>query len=179
MRQYIDLLRAKDVRRLSPSPELMINIHSVTANFGIDQPLLSAALIGLVALLVGLAAWHAPLWRFWSASLIGSILVGPHIFGYDGAVLLLPIWLVMFRSESRVARLIATFLAAPLVFFCSVLDSPWPMIPSLALLAWLGALAWENQTGLKGRVSEEAAAALEEGYPAHRSREPFPLGADL
>ena len=154
MMQYIELLRAKDLRRLSPSPDLMINIYSVPANFGIDQPALSAALAVFVVVLTGLAVWRAPLWRFWSAGLIGSILVGPRTFGYDAAILLLAIWLILFRARTSRSRWIAAFFATPVGFFCLALSSPWPMIPSLTLVALLATLAWDNQVELRPRESE-------------------------
>jgi hypothetical protein len=146
MVSYVELLRAKNLPHLSPSPELMVNIHSLTANFGIEQPLVSVVLIALVSALVFVAVWHAPLWRFWCASLIGSILVGPHVFGYDAAMLLLPVWLVAAYSRSTLTRGFTTVLTIPLLFFCSALGVPWSTLPSLVLLCWLGALAWENRT---------------------------------
>ena len=152
MLSYVELLQAKDLRRLSPSPELMVNIHSVTANFGIDQPIISAVLIGLVAAILFGAVWRAPLWRFWSAALIGSVLVGPHIFGYDAAMLLLPVWLVTAHAERCQSRILAATVAVPLLFFCSLLESPWPMLTSVVLLSWLGALAWENRAALRAPV---------------------------
>lgn len=179
MVQYVELLRAKDIRRLSPSPELMINIHSVPANFGIDQPVLSAALVALVVVLMGLATWRAPLWRFWSASLIGSILVGPHIFGYDGAILLLAVWLILFSSGTCRARWVATFFATPIVFFCAILASPWPMIPSLTLLTLLATLAWDNQGELRQHRSREVAAARPDQVSRRKTGEPLAATADL
>jgi hypothetical protein len=147
MLSYVHLLQAKDLRRLSPSPDLMVNIHSITANFGIDEPLVSAGLIALVVAIMFVAVRRAPLWRFWSAILIGSVLVGPHVFGYDAAMLLLAVWLAASHAE-RASRVLATIAAVPLLFFCSLLDTPWPVVPSLVLLAWLGALAWENRADL-------------------------------
>ena len=148
MLSYVHLLQAKDLRRLSPSPDLMVNIHSITANFGIDQPVISAGLIALVVAIMFVAVRRAPLWRFWSAILIGSVLVGPHVFGYDAAMLLLAVWLVVSHAESRPSRVLAAIVAVPLLFFCSLLDTPWPVVPSLVLLAWLSALAWENRADL-------------------------------
>jgi hypothetical protein len=174
MIQYVELLRAKDLRRLSPSPDLMINIYSVTANFGIDQPALSAALAAFVVVLIGLATWRAPLWRFWSAGLIGSILVGPHVFGYDAAILLLAIWLVMFRAGASRSRWIAAFFATPVGFICLALTSPWPMIPSLTLLTLLATLAWDNQVELRLQTSEGIAKMPSPGV-SHR-KNPSTLG---
>jgi len=122
MLSYVHLLQAKDLRRLSPSPDLMVNIHSVTANFGIDQPVISAGLIGLVVMIMFVAVRRA--------------------------MLLLAVWLVTAHAESGPSRVLAAIVAVPLLFFCSLLDTPWPVVPSLVLLAWLGALAWENRADL-------------------------------
>jgi len=100
----------------------MVNIHSVTANFGIDQPVISAGLIGLVVMIMFVAVRRA--------------------------MLLLAVWLVTAHAESGPSRVLAAIVAVPLLFFCSLLDTPWPVVPSLVLLAWLGALAWENRADL-------------------------------
>ena len=144
MKQYADLLLAKDIRGLSPSPELMINVHSIPKNFGIDQPLISATLVILVLGLVALGVRGAPLWRWLSVALVGSLLVPPHVYGYDASILLLPVWLALFSSKKLWARLMALALAAPPVFFLSMAGAPWSVLPALVLLLFLTALAWEN-----------------------------------
>ncbi len=144
MRQYVDLLLAKDIRGLSPSPELMINVHSIPQNFGIDQPLVSGISLALVIGLVVVGVRGAPLWRWLSVALVGSLLVPPHVYGYDASILLLPVWLAMFSSKKLWTRLMALALGAPPVFFCSMAGAPWSAVPAIVLLLFLTALAWEN-----------------------------------
>ena len=144
MMQYVRLLEAKDLRRLSLSPELMVNIHSVGVNFGVDHMAVTAALLLLVVGLMAVAVWRAPWWRALAAALPASVMAGPHVFGYDAAMLLLPVWLVSFHSNSRLSRGAAVVLAAPLIFFFSFLDSPWPVVPAFGLVLLLAALAREN-----------------------------------
>ena len=144
MKQYVDLLLAKDIQRLSPSPELMINVHSIPRNFGIDQPAISALSVALVIGLVVVGVRGAPLWRWLSVALVGSLLVPPHVYGYDASMLLLPVWLALFLSKKLWTRLMALALGAPPVFFLSMAGSPWSVLPALVLLLFLMALAWEN-----------------------------------
>ena len=145
MMQYVRLLQAKDLPWLSPSPELMVNIHSVGVNFGVDHTAVTAALLLLVVGLMAVAVWRAPWWRALAAALTASVIAGPRAFGYDAAMLLLPVWLVAFHSNSRLSRGAAVVLAAPTTFFFSLLDPPWSVVPALALVLFLAALARENR----------------------------------
>ena len=144
MKQYADLLLAKDIRGLSPSPELMINVHSIPSNFGIDHAAVSAIAVALVIGLVVVGVRGAPLWRWLSVALVGSLLVPPHVYGYDASMLLLPVWLTLFLSKKLWTRLMALALGAPPVFFVSMAGAPWSVLPALVLLLFLTALAWEN-----------------------------------
>ena len=157
MRQYVDLLLAKDIRGLSPSPELMINVHSIPQNFGLDQPLVSGISVALVIGLVVVGVRGAPLWRWLSVALVGSLLVPPHVYGYDASILLLPMWLAMFSSKKLWTRLMALALGAPPVFFCSMAGAPWSAVPAIVLLLFLTALAWENYQ--EQRETKQSSAA--------------------
>lgn len=141
--RYVALLRMKDLNRLSPSPELMINVHSIGVNLGIGGVELSAALVCLVLGMLVAAAWKAPLGRFLPATLAASLLVAPHIYGYDAAMMLPGIWLTCFGAESRFAKMTAGMLAAPVVYFAALAGAPWPALTAVALLAFLASLAAE------------------------------------
>lgn len=142
--QYINLLRAKDIERLSPSPELMINLYSIGLNLGVDSVFFAGGLAVAVLVLVVMAVRRAPLWRFFTGWAVGSLLIAPHVFGYDAALLLLPLWLAIFHSRNTLTRIAATFLVTPLPYGGLVLDSPWAAIPALSLLVFLAALARES-----------------------------------
>ena len=60
-----------------------------------------AMLVGLVLGLVVIAIRGAPFWRWLSAAITRSVLVAPHGYAYDAAILLLPIWMLLFVSEKR------------------------------------------------------------------------------
>ena len=152
MKQYVDLLLAKDIRGLSPSPELMINVHSIPKNFGIDQPAVSAISVALVIGLVVVGGRGAPLWRWLSVALVGSLLVPPHVYGYDASMLLLPVWLALFLSKKLWTRLMALALGTPPVFFVSMAGAPWSVLPAVVLLLFLTALAWENYQEQRGET---------------------------
>ena len=145
MEKYVTLLRRDDLEWLSPAPELMINIQSVAANLGLHSPWAPTLLIGVVVLVTIVGAWHAELWRWLSAALLGSVLITPHAYAYDAAILLLPIWLVLFRSDNPALRIIAATLAVPLPFLSLLFGPPWTVIPALTIFTLLCALAWDNR----------------------------------
>jgi hypothetical protein len=146
---YVRLLLAKDLSRLLPSPELTISLQSLRYNFGLEHPAFALVLAVLAVLLTILALREAPRWRFFSATMVGSALAVPHVYGYDASMLLLAVWLILFHSTSLVSRLGALALAAPIVFFCAFLGPPWSAAPSLTLLFLLSSLAWEANRPLE------------------------------
>ena len=147
--QYFRLLQRKDIQHLSPSPELMINVQSLALNFGVDSMWTRVVLILLVIALVSAACWRAPLWRWIAAASAGSLLVPPHVYGYDAAVLLLALWLTIFLDVRAPARLAATLLVTPLPFLMTLASRPWAAATPLALLGFLAALNYRAEPELK------------------------------
>jgi Glycosyltransferase family 87 len=135
--EYFRLLQNKDIQHLSPSPELMINAQSLAINFGVDSQLVRALLVLIVIALVSAACWRAPLWRSVAAASAGSLLVPPHVYGYDAGLLLLSLWLVIFVCVEKPARLAATLLCTPLPFLMTLASRPWAAATPLALLLFL------------------------------------------
>ena len=152
--KYISLLSRDDLEWLSPAPELMINIQSVAANLGLHSRWASGLLIALVAAITLFGARQVSLWRWLSVALLGSVLITPHAYAYDAAILLLPIWLVLFRSDNPILRVIAATLAVPLPFLSFLFGPPWTVIPALTIFAFLCILAWDNH---RTRLAEAAA----------------------
>lgn len=158
VRTYLDLLQRDDLSELSPGPEVMVNVHAITANVLGESMVLSGVLVTVVVGLVLVSVWRAPLWRWVAASLTGCILVPPHAYGYDASILLLPVWLVLFVSKDRYSRFAAATLAVPLPFiaygivavavpsrfFAYVGGELWRMTPTIVILLLLVALAREN-----------------------------------
>ena len=142
MAKYIALLRMTDLRHLSPSPELMINLRGLALNLAIDHIAVTGLLTAAAVILTIAACWHAPLWRAVAAASAGSLLVAPHVYGYDAGLLLAGLWLAMFESSARPARITAAILLTPVPMLLGLAGSPWAAAAPLALVAFLASLAW-------------------------------------
>ena len=161
MTKYVRLLRMTDLRRLSPSPELMINLRSLALNFRVDSLAVSVLLTAAAVILTAAACWRAPLWRSVAAASAGSLLVVPHVYGYDAGLLLAGLWLAIFESGAqfgaRWSRISAAFLLTPVPFLLALAGSPWAAATPLALLAFLTSLAWMSQQALQETTQERTA----------------------
>jgi Glycosyltransferase family 87 len=145
MAKYFAILRMSGLRHLSPSPELMINVGGLALNFGVERVAATGLLTAAAVILTAAACWRAPLWRAIAAASAGSLLVAPHVYGYDAGLLLAGLWLAMFESgtqrESRFPRMTATVLLTPLPLLLGLAGPPWAAATPLALLAFLASLA--------------------------------------
>jgi hypothetical protein len=142
--QYIALLQMKNIERLSPSPEKMVNVYSLIANAGVESDALSFLLGAAVVLAAVAAVWRAPLWRLVAGTSCGALLVAPHVYGYDATLLLLGVWLAIFESRDRWTRLAAATVAIPIPYLIGIAGPPWSAAPALALVIFLVTLAVEN-----------------------------------
>jgi hypothetical protein len=137
LRRYLHLLTAPALETLSPSPERMINARALLVNIGVDAGGFALVLAGgivLAAFLVALRAREDWVW-FWTAAL-GSVLVAPHAYEYDAALLLPPMLICIFRETDPALRFAAATAALPVVYLCTLLPTPWSIAPALALSAW-------------------------------------------
>lgn len=152
MAKYFALLRMTDLPRLSPSPELMINARGLALNLGIDSIGVTGLLIATVVILTVAACWRAPLGRAVAAASAGSLLVAPHVYGYDAGLLLAGLWLAMFESgtpkANQAPRITATALLTPVPFLAGLFGAPWAAAAPLALLAFLSSLAFGQKRTL-------------------------------
>ncbi|HTC34011.1 MAG TPA: glycosyltransferase family 87 protein [Bryobacteraceae bacterium] len=149
---YFQLLQRKDIQHLSPSPDLMINVHSLALNVGAGSLWIRALLVLIVIALVSAACWRAPLWRWIAAASAGSLLVAPHVYGYDAGLLLLSLWLTIFVCVQTSTRLAATLLITPIPFLMTLASRPWAATTPLVLLLFLVAL--NRKTGALSSGSE-------------------------
>lgn len=154
---YIDVLLHGKTELFDPSPDMMVNIYSVPANFGIQWKPLSAL---LAALVVGIALWglrRAPDWRAIAIVATASLLISPHVFGYDATLLLLPVWLVIENATRKLSRYVTLILAAPFTYCFTLASPPLRCIPALALLAFLIAMVTDrtDQQGGGGLSTRE------------------------
>jgi len=157
MLDYARLLQRKDIDQLSPSPEMMSNIYAIPANLGIDSAIVSPVLAAIVLGLTLVAAWHAPLRVWFSAAIAGSLLIAPHVYGYDAAMLLPPVLLAIFLARTKMLRYAAMVLALPCVFWLPAAPAPWAMGPGVAILVLLLSLARERMSESASEVSETSA----------------------
>jgi len=151
-KHYVAMLTNKDLERLSPSPELMINTQSIAANLADGNNAVWAACTLLVAIGWWIAIRNAPRWRWWLATAVAGLLVTPHVYGYDAGLMLLPVWLALFENTEKRLRIVATFVSTPLPFLISLADKPWSVVAALALLTLLAATAMST-IGQRERVS--------------------------
>jgi len=120
----------------------MINVRSLALNLGIDGLVAAVLLTAIAVVLTAVACWRAPLWKAVASASVGSLLVVPHVYGYDAGLLLPGLWLAMFESRARGPRIAATVLLTPLPFLLGLAGSPWAAATPLALLAFLASLAY-------------------------------------
>ena len=140
-RQYVALLTANDIERLSPTPEKMVNVHAFLANAGIESPAASL-LLGACVAAAGLWIARRGEWPLaFAAMLTASTVMAPHVYGYDLALLAVPLWIAYYRSDSLPVRAAALLLFTPLPFLAGLADRPWTLAPALALCGFLAALA--------------------------------------
>jgi len=142
--QYYELLRRHDITTIQPMPELQISVRALALNAGFDSPWLTAFLIALVALLLAIAAWRAPLWRWFSGGAASTLLVSPHVFRYDAGLLLLPVLLALFCSTNRFTRIGAATVAIPIPYMLAFFGPPYSIAPALVIFLFLIALAGES-----------------------------------
>jgi len=141
-RNYVALLRNKNLDHLSPSKELMISFSGLTENLGIDSPVATAAVILSIFAIFVFAVYKAPLWKMFTVTAVASLLVAPHVYGYDATLLLLPFLLTIFYSQFAGAKIAATLLCTPLPFGFALAGKPYAIVSSASMVIFLVLLAW-------------------------------------
>lgn len=138
VRQYVALLTSRDLETLSPSPERMINVQALLINAGAGSWWLRALVVGAVVVFTCVVAWltrHPAQW-FWTA-IAGSILVAPHAYQYDAALLLPPLLAGIFGpGVGKPERIAAATAALPVVYLGTLVGPPWAAAGALALTVW-------------------------------------------
>jgi hypothetical protein len=141
---YIALLRNKNLDRLSPSKELMICFQGLTENLGIQSTAGAAAIIAAILLIFAFAVYKAPLWKMFAVTAAASLLVAPHVYGYDATLLLLPFLLTIFYAQLTGAKIAATLLCTPLPFGFALAGKPYAIVASASMVIYLGLLAMND-----------------------------------
>jgi len=146
---YVSLLGNQGIRRLSPSRELMINVQALTLNLGQDHAYLRLLLVLSVMSLAVAVSLRAPFRGAVVAATTASILVSPHVYGYDAALLLPSFCLVLFETRATLPRLLAVFLCSPIPYLLNLAGFPWRLATSLCLIFFLLLLAGSRDAGFR------------------------------
>jgi hypothetical protein len=128
-----------------PVPEKYLDVNAIFFNLGWTPGWvlwLAPALIACIVL--GSARRAGPLWITFTLASAGSLLISPHAYGYDGTMLLLPIWCVIFLSGFRVARIIAATICTPITLLASFADPPFSCFLAVAMVGFLIAVCVES-----------------------------------
>jgi hypothetical protein len=144
---YISLLGNQAIARLSPSPELMINLQALTLNVAADNAYLRLFLVLSVLGLAVVIGLRAPFRSAVVAATTASILVSPHVYGYDAALLFPSFCLVLFETRSALPKLLAVFLCSPVPYLLNLAGFPWRLATSLGLIFFLLFLAESRGPG--------------------------------
>ena len=147
LRTYAALLQNRDLAWLSPSPEFMIGLGGLASNLGIASGIARGAGVAVIVAVFVVAVWRAPLWRWYGLTTVASLLVAPHVYGYDAAMLLLGLWLTVFQAGLRTTKILAVWLCTPVPFAFTLAGKPWAAVSSVSLLAMLAALGREARAG--------------------------------
>lgn len=139
---YLALLTRQDLVTLSPSPERMLGVRSIAVNLGAGFWLEAMLAAVVVALVLWTARTQAEDWRWISAAIVGSLLLSPHTYEYDAAVLLAFLVAAAHRAGSPVTRAAAVAALVPVPYLMTLAGSPWAAIPSLVLAAYLASLPY-------------------------------------
>ncbi|MCB1020867.1 MAG: DUF2029 domain-containing protein [Acidobacteria bacterium] len=145
---YLHMLTDSSLAGLNPGPQKIVSIHSFQWNFlGRMLPPVTVALSLAVAAMCWVASRNAPLWRWFTAGCLASILAAPHVYAYDAALLLLGVWLATTYAQTKLTRVLAGLLAPPLIFYVSFVPSEYAVMvaPAAALTALMAALVRESR----------------------------------
>lgn len=141
---YVALLQHKDLERLSPSENMMLNLRALSINFNLPWLWIPLA-VGVVVVVIRMRG--APLWQWFGVAVAGSLLVPPHVYGYDAAVLLVPVLAAVSEARSKLTRLLAFTAALPFAYEATLLPAPWSAIPAALLLSLFVAISSDGICG--------------------------------
>jgi hypothetical protein len=118
-------------------------------------------LIALTVLLIGLILWSSKptnsLGVTFALAISGSLLVAPHTYSYDGAMLLVPIWAIVAQPGFRWAKIGAFAVCSPLAVFAGFLGPPVEFFLAILLLFFAIAVSVENRLGSAKELALEPA----------------------
>jgi hypothetical protein len=145
LRQYRALLA--EVKAFY-SPAVDVDLWGILSNFRIAAwPVLAVCTGIIVYLVIRAASRPMPLWEMFAIGISGSLLVSPRTYIYDAAMLLLPLWLVIFLSQRRWLRITAATICTPVTVFSGITPEPYTAFRAVCLLAFVLLLCLEKERG--------------------------------
>jgi hypothetical protein len=100
-------------------------------------------------LVVGVVVWSSrrasQLWMTFALAGAGSLLIGPHAYGYDGTMLLLPAWCAIFLSNMPFLKVAAATICTPLPVLANIAGPPFACFTACVLLVFTIALVLETR----------------------------------
>jgi hypothetical protein len=159
-RLYIALLQNKSLDHLAPSPELMISYQGFFANLGIESKWAAGLFIAIVIAVLAVSLRNGR--ALFILTPVAALLIAPHVYGYDAALLLVPLLLTIFEITFKPARIAGALLATPLPFGMALADKPWSITSSASLLAFFLISAG----GADGRRVPSASSSTADPAPA-------------
>lgn len=139
----------------------MISFQGLTENLGIDSPVATGAIILAIFSIFVFAVYNAHLWKMFAVTAVASLLVVPHVYGYDATLLLLPFLLTIFYSRLPAAKIAATLLCTPLPFGFALAGKPYAIVSLASLLILLVLLAIDRADTPSSPHSAPASAPFE------------------
>ena len=152
---YAALLRNNGLENPATQPMIgiqMIGVQGMLANLHADFGVLRIVLaLGALVAAGFVLRERQPLWRWMSLTITASLLAAPHVYAFDAAIMVLPIWLVQAYSRKIATRAVFAALATPLPFLAGLAGQPWAIVTPVCLAACFGTLTWEAWISRRNR----------------------------
>lgn len=125
---------------INQAPVKMISLRGILANLRVDSPAVGFACVAICAALLVLLSFRIDTDQLFIRATVASVFLAPHVYMYSGTILLLPIWLLMFRGFNDRVRTVARWFVTPWAFLILWLaPPPWTIVGSLAVAALFAA----------------------------------------
>lgn len=149
------------------SPQKNLDLNAILVNLGMSsRPLLIILTTMVVALVLWCSRRKTPLWMTFTLATAGSLLIGPHVYSYDGTMLLLPAWCVIFLSPFGVAKLTAATICTPITVVAQICGPPLAGFMALALLVFVVGVCLEVEDGTHRLSPADTKPDARLDYPA-------------
>jgi hypothetical protein len=133
---YLKLLASPEADVLALSAHKQVSVWGLLANGNATSVGWGIALAAVLSMLVLLRVGEASTEGLFATVISGSLAVAPHVYGYDAAILLLPLWLTMFHGGG-LAKQGARLLALPPIWAFLAFDPPLTGVTAACVLGYV------------------------------------------